>query len=122
MTMRRYDFLIWDQRARGPKTFGEGRRCAHRGCITRLSRYHEGQFCYLHQGEIAVKREAEESGHGQPRTCRKCGKTYPQTPQHWLYEQREHGLRVSHTCKSCKQAMRRERQQRKRLERKRTEM
>ncbi len=30
------------------RTYGTGRVCAHDGCTTVLSKYHEGEFCYAH--------------------------------------------------------------------------
>ncbi|MDP8958682.1 MAG: hypothetical protein M3N51_05655 [Actinomycetota bacterium] len=33
---------------RASRTYDEGRRCAHKGCETQLSRYNRRDYCYTH--------------------------------------------------------------------------
>lgn len=37
-----------------PETYPKGRRCEHLGCITRLSVYNIGPYCFCHAAKHAV--------------------------------------------------------------------
>ena len=83
--------------------YGAGRRCAHDGCITTLSRYHEGDYCYLHEDEQydarTVAMEYTEDGN---RPCYRCGRNQPPTLRFWFADERsKDGLDA--VCKSCRQ-------------------
>jgi hypothetical protein len=41
--------------SRPSRTFPDGRVCAEDGCATKLSIYNDGDFCYLHEPEMAPR-------------------------------------------------------------------
>ena len=40
---------------RPSRTFARDRVCAHEECETRLSIYNEGDYCYLHEPQVAPR-------------------------------------------------------------------
>jgi hypothetical protein len=38
-----------------PRSFPKGRVCNETGCETRLSIYHEGQYCYRHERPTTMR-------------------------------------------------------------------
>ena len=52
-------------------TYGTGRVCAHEGCATILTKYHEGDCCYIHDDA-----EYEPTEYAWWR-CTGCGDNFP---------------------------------------------
>jgi len=58
-------------RAEPVRTYGAGRVCAARGCLTRLSRYNPSEFCTVH-GRSAVATGEPRQRHDAPLLTRRC--------------------------------------------------
>jgi hypothetical protein len=47
--------MFFKGHGRASRTFAPDRVCSHDECETRLSIYNEGNFCYLHEPQVAPR-------------------------------------------------------------------
>ncbi len=79
--------------------------CAVCGQVKSVARFRKGSdVCGLcEKAEQRRREQAKVIALGKPRTCTKCGRTYPTTHQYWVLRPGKDGeLRANGRCRKCR--------------------